>query len=124
MSTLPFRDTVTFFHKVGYTTYNRQVGTVRCLSTDTAPKENRTATVHIPLYGKRSIVYRAPNDFINNSTDSFTISPGDKFVCYAYPLAEPPSDSFTVSEITIHNRGSRRICHIVVKGTVPPPEEA
>ena len=122
MSTAPFRDVVTLYHKVGVTTVSRTIPVVRCLVTNAVPPEKSKAVVYIPLYGKRSIQYLPHEQFVQMPDKSFTVQAGDKFVCRARSGSEP-NDCFVVSSVTVNNHGSTRLRHIKIIGSIPPVEE-
>ena len=128
MSNAPFHDTVTLFLMTDDPSVweIRRIGTVRCCVSEALKESDRRATVYLPLCGRRALRYRTPDDFRSRpSAECFTVRPGDRLVPTLSRALEPPSEALTVTAVTAHTLGTRRLWHLEIQASyiAPTPTE-
>lgn len=110
----PYRDTITIYILTNGKAVKRTV-TSTFVAKSSATESICEAQVYIPLHAGRRVRYVKPSDFSQNNTSMFTISVGDKAIIGICDDADAPDDAYTVSEISYHLSGSKRLHHIKLK---------
>ena len=125
MSFYRFNDTVTLYTCIedGYYEH-RVVSAVKIQIIESDKPKNTRVTVYIPIFGRRSLKYRALSEDAKYDKRSFTVAPGQRLYLGYCPDDLPPDCSFTVSTVEAHLSGSRHVQHVkIVAYNIPSEEE-
>ena len=113
MSFYRFNDTVTIYTPIDDEYYERRiVPAVKIQLIDSDETEKTRATVYIPIFGRRSLNYRAPSEDAKYDKSSFTVTANQKIYLGRCPDDYPPESSLTVRKAETHLSGSRHVQHI------------
>lgn len=115
MSFYRFNDTVTLYTFIEDGYYERRViPAVKIQLIDSDEVAGTRATVYIPIFGRRSLKYRAPSESTLYDKSSFTVMANQKVYLGYCPDSFPPESSLTVRKAETHLSGSRHVQHIKI----------
>ncbi len=122
MSIALFRDTVTLYllSSDGESPARRVIRSVKTTVAH-SQQEGAVATVYLPLWGKRSLVYQDPESW-DGKAHSYTLRPGDRLVCRESNGTEIPEEALTVRRVICRRSGSRRLWHLEIYATTVEKE--
>ena len=125
MSFYRFNDTVTLYTLIEDGYYERRVvPAVKVQLTESENTEKTRVTVYIPIFGRRSLKYRALSENAKHDKSSFVVTPNQRLYLGFCPDDFPPEKSFTVSTVEAHLSGSRHVQHVkIVAYNIPSEEE-
>ena len=125
MSFYRFNDTVTLYTYIEDGYYERRVvPAVKVQVVEATDSEKTCATVYIPIFGRRSLKYRAFSENAKHDKSSFVVAPNQIMYLGFCPDDFPPDTSYTVSKVEAHLCGSRHVQHVkVVAHNIPSEEE-
>ncbi len=115
MSFYRFNDTVTLYTLIEDEYYERRViSAVKSEIVESDEEKNRRATVYIPLYGRRSLKFKAPSEKAKHDKGSFIVTVGQKIYLGRCPDEFPPKSSLTVKRVETHLSGSKHVQHVKI----------
>lgn len=124
MSNAVFHDTVTLYLPVEGGYARRVIDTVKVERV--ASLDGESATVYLPLHGRRSLTYVSSETFDATRKNVFTVTPGTLLVPFEAREEAPPSSALTVTSVAVKVEGSRRLHHLKIAAkalTVLAPNE-
>ena len=111
MSNAPFNDTITLYTPLEGGTFKRQIITTVFYS-ESEDTSGVHATVYVPLYGRRRLVFRRHEEWRADERDSYSLFVGQRIVRGVVSDVTPPESALTIESTHLRLNGSRRMRHV------------